>query len=61
MLGKFYLWGGILLLALISFMTLTGREIGGGGSRRKLSDEERRNPDRYRSYHIFHSGYRSGK
>ncbi len=59
MLGKLYLWGGILLLGLISFMTLTGREF--GGSRRTLTEEERRNPDRYRSYHIFHSGYRSGK
>ena len=59
MLGKIYLWGGILLLALISFMTFTGREL--GGSTRKLSEEERRNPDRYRSYHIFHAGYRSGK
>lgn len=59
MLGKIYLWGGILLLGLISFMTITGREI--GGSRRQISEEERRNPDRYRSYHIFHAGYRSGK
>jgi hypothetical protein len=60
MLGKIYLWGGILLLGLVSFMTIAGIEIG-GGSKRKLSEEERRNPDRYRSYHIFHSGYRSGK
>jgi hypothetical protein len=60
MLSKIYLWGGILLLGLVSFMTLTGQEIG-GGSRKKLSEEERRNPDRYRSYHIFHAGYRSGK
>jgi hypothetical protein len=59
MLSKFYLWGGILLLGLISFMTFTGREL--GGSRRTITEEERRNPDRYRSYHIFHSGYRSGK
>lgn len=60
MLSKIYLWGGILLLGLVSFMAITGQEIG-GGSRKKLSEEERRNPDRYRSYHIFHSGYRSGK
>ncbi|MEW6128672.1 MAG: hypothetical protein AB1757_16655 [Acidobacteriota bacterium] len=59
MLGKFYLWSGVLILGAIIFMTATGREF--GGSRRQLSEEERRNPDRYRSYHIFHSGYRSGK
>ncbi|MBI3653630.1 MAG: hypothetical protein HY231_21575 [Acidobacteria bacterium] len=59
MLGKLYLYGGIVLLALCGVMILTGYELGGG--RRDFIPADKRSQDGYRSFHIFHSGYRGGK
>ena len=59
MLGKLYLISGIVILALCSLMLISGRELGGG--RRDFIPPDKRSSDGYRSFHIFHAGYRGGK
>jgi hypothetical protein len=58
-LGKLYLIGGIVLLALCGTMIFTGYELGGG--RRDFIPADKRSQDGYRSYHLIHPGFRGGK
>ncbi|MFP5261636.1 MAG: hypothetical protein ACLGJB_06995 [Blastocatellia bacterium] len=60
MLSKLYLVVGILIIALYGFVTLTGKEFG-DPERQKMPADVRQSPGGYRSFHMWHSGYRGGK
>lgn len=60
MLSKLYLVIGVLIIALYGFVTLTGKEFG-DPERQKMPADVRQSPGGYRSFHMWHSGYRGGK
>jgi hypothetical protein len=60
MLSKLYLVIGILIIALYGFVTLAGKEFG-DPERQKMPADVRQSPGGYRSFHMWHSGYRGGK
>ena len=60
MLSKFYLVIGILIIALYGIVALTGREFD-DPERQKMPADVRQSPGGYRSFHMWHSGYRGGK
>ncbi|HVG18767.1 MAG TPA: hypothetical protein VNI02_06910 [Blastocatellia bacterium] len=60
MLSKLYLVIGILVIALYGFVTLTGKEFG-DPEKQKMPADVRQSPGGYRSFHMWHSGYRGGK
>jgi hypothetical protein len=60
MLSKLYLVIGILIIALYGFVTFTGKEFG-DPERQKMPADVRQSPGGYRSFHMWHSGYRGGK
>lgn len=59
MLSKVYLIIGTGLILFCGFMALSGKELGGG--KRDKIPPDMRSRDGYRSFHIFHGGYRGGK
>lgn len=60
MLSKLYLVIGILIIALYCFVTFMGKEFG-DPERQKMPADVRQSPGGYRSFHMWHSGYRGGK
>lgn len=59
MLSKVYLFIGIGLIMFCGLMAFSGKELGGG--KRQYIPPDMRSRDGYRSFHIFHGGYRGGK
>ncbi len=60
MLGKGYLAGGVLVLALYVTTALAGWEFG-SPQRQVVPPDVRHAPGGYRSFHFWHAGYRGGK
>jgi hypothetical protein len=60
MLSKIYLVIGVLIIALYGIVALTGREFG-DPERQKMPADVRQSPGGYRTFHMWHSGYRGGK
>jgi hypothetical protein len=60
MLSKFYLVMGILIIGLYGFVAFTGKEFG-DPEKQKMPADVRQSPGGYRSFHMWHSGYRGGK
>ena len=60
MLSKLYLVIGIAIIALYTVVAFTGREFG-DPEKQKMPADVRQSPGGYRSFHVWHSGYRGGK
>jgi hypothetical protein len=51
---------GIVIIALYTIIAFTGREFG-DPEKQKMPADVRQSPGGYRSFHVWHSGYRGGK
>ena len=60
MLSKSYLIIGLLLLGGYGLLAFTGKELG-DPERQKIPADVRSSPGGYRSFHMWHSGFRGGK
>lgn len=60
MLARIYLITGLMAIGLYVLVTVMGWEFG-HPARHVASADVRRTPGGYRSFHVWHSGYRGGK